>query len=85
MHKKFAPTPPMGWNSWDCYGAAVNEEQLIGNADYMAKYLKDYGWEYIVCDIQWYEPKATSNFYNNFTVLHILSPNIDTLFYHISI
>ena len=23
---KFAKTPPMGWNSWDCYGAAVNEE-----------------------------------------------------------
>ncbi len=57
-HKRFAPTPPMGWNSWDCYGASVNEEQLRGNADYMAKYLKDYGWEYIVCDIQWSEPTA---------------------------
>ena len=19
----FAPTPPMGWNSWDCYGPSV--------------------------------------------------------------
>ena len=36
MHKKLALTPPMGWNSWDCYGAAVNEEQLLANADYMA-------------------------------------------------
>ena len=45
MHKKLALTPPMGWNSWDCYGAAVNEEQLLANADYMAKHLKDYGWE----------------------------------------
>ena len=26
----------MGWNSWDCYGAAVNEEQLLGNAQYVA-------------------------------------------------
>ena len=26
MHKKLALTPPMGWNSWDCYGAAINEE-----------------------------------------------------------
>lgn len=50
--------PPMGWNSWDCYGPAVNEEQLLGNAEYMAKYLKQYGWEYIVCDIQWSEPNA---------------------------
>ena len=22
--------PPMGWNSWDCYGASVNEAQLLG-------------------------------------------------------
>ena len=38
----FAPRPPMGWNSWDCYGAAVNEEQLLGNAQYVADNLKDY-------------------------------------------
>ena len=62
----FAPVPPMGWNSWDCYGASVNEEQLLGNADYMAMHLKQYGWEYIVCDIQWYEPQATSTQYNSF-------------------
>lgn len=65
----FAKRPPMGWNSWDCYGAAVNEEQLIGNAEYMAKNLKQYGWQYVVCDIQWYEPKAKDNDYNNFTEL----------------
>ena len=47
-----AKRPPMGWNSWDCYGAAVNEEQLLGNAKYMAENLKDYGWEYVICDIQ---------------------------------
>ena len=67
--KNWAKTPPCGWNSWDCFGAGVNEEQLIANADYMAKHLKQYGWEYIVCDIQWYEPKACSNDYNNFTEL----------------
>ena len=55
---KAALTPPMGWNSWDCYAATVNEEQLIGNAAYMAEHLKAFGWEYIVCDVQWSEPKA---------------------------
>lgn len=65
----FAKTPPMGWNSWDCYGAAVNEEQLLGNAEYMAKNLKQFGWQYVVCDIQWYEPNAKDNDYNNFTEL----------------
>lgn len=61
----YTKQPPMGWNSWDCYGAAVNEEQVRANADYMAKHLKDYGWEYIVVDIQWFEPKASSHYYND--------------------
>ena len=64
-----AKRPPMGWNSWDCYGAAVNEEQLLGNARYMAENLKDYGWEYVICDIQWYEPVADSHAYHKFTDL----------------
>lgn len=67
--KRILSSPPMGWNSWDCYGAAVNEEQLLGNAEYMAKHLKAYGWEYIVCDIQWSEPTANGNDYHPFTEL----------------
>ncbi|WP_308619619.1 glycoside hydrolase family 27 protein [uncultured Eubacterium sp.] len=67
--KQWAKTAPCGWNSWDCFGAGVNEEQLRANADYMAKNLKQYGWEYIVCDIQWYEPTADSNDYHNFAEL----------------
>lgn len=71
MHRRLAKTPPLGWNSWDCFGAGVNEKQLKENADYMAKHLKQYGWEYIVCDIQWYEPNAKDNDYNNFTKLNM--------------
>ena len=44
----FAPTPPMGWNSYDYYDTKVNEEQVKANAEYMAKHLKEYGWEYII-------------------------------------
>lgn len=51
---QFALTPPMGWNSYDYYDTTVNEAQIKANADYMAEHLKDYGWEYIVVDIQWY-------------------------------
>lgn len=69
--KKWAKTPPLGWNSWDCFGAAVNEEQLRANADYMAENLKEYGWQYVVCDIQWYEPNSVDNDYNNFTELEM--------------
>lgn len=56
----FAKVPPMGWNSYDYYDTAVNEEQVKKNADYMAAHLKEYGWEYIVVDIQWYAHKAGS-------------------------
>ncbi|MDC7292427.1 glycoside hydrolase family 27 protein [Butyrivibrio sp. DSM 10294] len=66
-----AKRPPMGWNSWDCYGASVNEEQLLGNARYMAEHLKEFGWEYVVCDIQWYEPTADSHWYHKFTELEM--------------
>ncbi len=52
--------PPMGWNSWDCYGASVREDEVRANAEYMAKNLKEYGWEYVVVDIQWFEPAADS-------------------------
>ncbi|GIO52663.1 MULTISPECIES: glycoside hydrolase family 27 protein [Paenibacillus] len=69
QHHSFAPTPPMGWNSWDCYGATVTEAEVRGNAEYMARHLKDYGWEYIVVDIQWYEPEAVSDLYRPFVRL----------------
>ena len=53
---KWAPTPPMGWNSWDCFGTTVTEAQAREQADFMAEKLKPHGWEYLVVDIQWYEP-----------------------------
>ncbi len=64
-----AQHPPMGWNSWDCYGAAVTEDIVRQNADYMAKHLKQYGWEYIVVDIQWYQPTALNHQYEPFSTL----------------
>jgi len=70
-HHVWAATPPMGWNSWDCYGAAVREEEVRGNAEYMARHLKQYGWEYVVVDIQWYEPGAVSSLYRPFVPLEM--------------
>ncbi len=59
-------TAPMGWNSWDCYGAAVNEEIVRKNAEFMAKNLKKFGWEYIVVDIQWSNETAKNHEYEPF-------------------
>ena len=50
MNKKL--NPPMGWNSYDYYDTTVTEADIKANADYMAKYLKPFGWEYIVVDIE---------------------------------
>lgn len=60
----WAPTPPMGWNSWDCFGPTVTEAEVKANADYMAKHLKAYGWEYVVVDIRWYISNDKAHGYN---------------------
>ena len=64
-----ASVPPMGWNSWDCYGASVTEAEVLRNAEYMAKHLKRFGWEYIVVDIEWYQPTADTHDYKPFAPL----------------
>ena len=60
----WAPTPPMGWNSWDCFGPTVTESEIKANADYMAQHLKKSGWEYIVVDIRWYVSNDKAHGYN---------------------
>ncbi len=61
--RPLASRPPMGWNSWDSYGTAVREEQVKANADAMARELLQFGWQYIIVDIQWYEPNAGGHDY----------------------
>ena len=62
--KEWTPTPPMGWNSWDCYGPTVVESEVKEHADYMAANLKEYGWEYIVVDIRWFVANDHAGGYN---------------------
>lgn len=60
----WAETPPMGWNSWDCFGPTVAEDEVKANADYMAEHLNSCGWEYIVVDIRWYVANDKAHGYN---------------------
>lgn len=62
-------TPPKGWNSWDVYGASVTESEVRSNAAFLAENLLSHGWEYVVVDIQWYEPTADSSHYHAFADL----------------
>ena len=49
-----APTPPMGWNSWDAYGLTITEAQFRENVEVMDAKLKSFGWNYAVIDEGWY-------------------------------
>ena len=64
-----APTPPMGWNSWDSFGTGVTEDEVKANADYMAKILAKHGWQYVVVDIQWSEANPKTHGYRPNTEL----------------
>ena len=58
-----AQTPPMGWNSWDSYGPSIRENEVKANTDILASKMKPYGWQYIVVDIEWYQPDAHAHGY----------------------
>lgn len=51
-----ASTPPLGWNSFDCYNASVTEAEVKANADVFAQRLAPFGWQYIVVDFCWSHP-----------------------------
>ncbi len=55
----WAETPPMGWNSWDCFATTATDAMTRAQADVMASELSAHGWRYVVVDVQWYEPGAT--------------------------
>ncbi|WP_277982873.1 glycoside hydrolase family 27 protein [Sphingomonas faeni] len=61
--KLLAPTPPMGWNSWNSFATTITEAQAIETATIMAEKLLPSGYDIFTVDIQWYEPGATSYTY----------------------
>lgn len=51
---QIALTPPMGWNSWNCFAHAVSEDKVKAAADAMVKSgLINHGWTYINIDDYW--------------------------------
>ena len=49
-----APTPPMGWNSWNKFGCDVSEKLIKETADAMVSSgMKDAGYKYVVIDDCW--------------------------------
>ncbi|MBN8881390.1 MAG: glycoside hydrolase family 27 protein, partial [Salana multivorans] len=58
------PRPPMGWNSWDCFGTTVTEAEVLANAEVLSRRLARLGWDTVVVDIDWSDPTARSHGYN---------------------
>ena len=51
---KIALTPPMGWNSWNCFASAVCADDVRKAADaFVRERLVDYGWTYVNIDDYW--------------------------------
>jgi len=49
-----APTPPMGWNSWNYFAKDINEVNIKATADAMvASGMRDAGYQYLVLDDAW--------------------------------
>ena len=52
--EKIALTPPLGWNSWNCWGKSIDDQKIRAAADGMAASgLVHHGWSYINMDDGW--------------------------------
>ena len=56
-----APVPPMGWNSYDAFGASVTEDEMLANAAYMRAKLLPHGYNLCVVDYRWSDADAASH------------------------
>jgi len=57
--KPFAPTPPMGWNSWNMFGSRIHEDNIRETADALVSSgLRDLGYDYLVIDDCWSQFKG---------------------------
>jgi alpha-galactosidase len=52
--EQLALTPPMGWNSWNCWAGAVDQDKILRSARAMVSSgLINHGWSYINIDDTW--------------------------------
>ncbi len=60
--QQLALTPPMGWNSWNCFHENINEQQIKEIADAMVSSgMRDAGYEYLVLDDGWMAAERDEN------------------------
>lgn len=58
-----APTPPMGWNSWNRFACHISEQTIRATADAMVSSgMRDAGYRYVVIDDCWQGPRDEAGF-----------------------
>jgi alpha-galactosidase len=63
-----ALTPAMGWNSWNCWAGAVDQDKVLRSARALvASGLREHGWTYINIDDTWQGERTGKD--------HALQPN----------
>ncbi|HEX3355437.1 MAG TPA: putative Ig domain-containing protein [Tepidisphaeraceae bacterium] len=61
---QIALTPPMGWNSWNCWGSQVSQEKVLQSAKgFVDSGLVNHGWSYINIDDAWQAPERGGEFH----------------------
>ena len=59
---KIGLTPPMGWNSWNCWGLSVTQDKVVSSAKALIeKGLADYGYCYMNIDDGWEAPARNAD------------------------
>ncbi len=57
-----APTPPMGWNSWNAFGTGITEAKVLGSAEIIQNSgLADKGYRSINIDDGWWLKRRVSD------------------------
>ncbi len=57
---KIGLTPAMGWNSWNCWAEAVDQDKCLRAAKAMVRFgLIDHGWTYVNIDDTWQRDRDT--------------------------
>jgi alpha-galactosidase len=60
--EELAQTPPMGWNSWNTFGCAIDETKVLAAADALVSSgMRDAGYRYVVVDDCWQAPKRAAD------------------------
>ncbi|CAM3105626.1 glycoside hydrolase family 27 protein [Skermania piniformis] len=57
-----APVPPMGWNSWNSFGCAIDESTILRAAHALADSgMRDAGYRYVIVDDCWQAPARAAD------------------------